>query len=145
MPLPWLQRLEKPKVKSNLPTSFTAHPVKGSGRGTTKTVPTINVNLEDVPAIDDGVYAAYVTINNTHYKAAMHIGVRPTFNDTKSCEFHILDNEIHKVPEEISATVVAYIRPVQTFASAEDLKQAITDDIHKIHGILDEHEIAPQA
>jgi FAD synthase len=137
-----LQKLEKLKVVDHkLPITFTATTIKGSGRGKLVTVPTINVNLKDVPFLKNGVYAAYIQWNGATYQAAMHMGNRPTFNDDKSCELHILDSNITKTPNKVTVIVINFIRTIKTFNNASTLKETIMDDIKKIRGILDKHEI----
>jgi len=124
-----------------LPITFKGSVITGSGRGKTQTVPTINIDLRHVPDVNTGVYAALVEYRDATHFAAMHIGKRPTFNDNKSCEIHILDHVIDKAPDELQITVVKYIRPIKKFTDAAHLKITIKDDIQKIRAILSEHEI----
>lgn len=114
---------------------FTARTVSGSGRGKDLRVPTINLDMSEVPdGIEDGLYACRV--NNTT-PAILHFGIRPTFDDSPSCEVHILDEDISVPPEELSVEIVQKIRETQKFDSAELLMEQMQKDILAARGILE--------
>ena len=116
---------------------FQATVTKGSGRGKTIGFPTINVNLEDAPAnLRTGIYACRVTLNGTVYPGAMHLGPRPVFNDTPSCEVHVIDAEITDVPKTLTIEVIEHIRNVRDFPDAAALTAQLERDIDLIRGML---------
>ncbi len=68
--------------------------------------------------------------------AVMHLGPRPTFGDTATCEVHILDRVLAATPERVTVEAVARLRDVQTFASPKELRAQIARDIADARGIL---------
>ena len=113
---------------------FTAPVVSGSGRGKDLNVPTINLDMSRVPpGIEDGLYACMV---DTNIPAVLHYGIRPTFEDTPSCEVHLLDQDVRHPPKSLTVKIVSKIRDTQKFASAEDLMEQMQKDISDARGIL---------
>lgn len=81
-------------------------------------------NLE-LPAmmqvLGEAVYAAYVTVEGVRYKAAMSVGVAPTFEQaTATCEVHILDFAGEIYGKLIEVEPVEYLRPMIKFESVEE-------------------------
>lgn len=113
---------------------FSAHTVSGSGRGKDLKVPTINLDMSEVPAgIEDGLYACTI---NSDTPAILHYGIRPTFEDTPSCEVHIIDADITDAPDELNVEIVQKIRETQKFDSADALMEQMQKDISTARGIL---------
>lgn len=123
-----------------LPLTFSASAITGAGRGKEMGIPTINVNLASVPLdLHDGVYAAYVKLDDdeTQYKAAMHHGPRPVFQDSRACEVHLLDIAPSMKPSKVHIRVIEKLRDVKHFDSPDTLKDQIQNDIEACHSILD--------
>lgn len=125
------------------PLRFSARHVNGSSRGRTLGTPTLNLNLAQVPAeLEHGIYACRVTLatidSQDAYHAVMHYGPRPVFNDTESCEVHVLDKALKGQPEVVDVEVVALLRGPDTFhfASPEAMLAQIERDIEKARAIL---------
>ncbi|HRH93886.1 MAG TPA: riboflavin kinase, partial [Candidatus Peribacteria bacterium] len=119
------------------PIVFSARTVHGSGRGRGLKVPTINMDLTDVPeGFTHGVYVCRVSIGGKQYDGALHFGPRPVFKDSESLEVHILDAVLSDVPERIEVHVLARIRDVKDFPGKDALLDAIADDIRITRGIL---------
>lgn len=119
--------------------TFNARIIKGSGRGKTLGYPTINLNLDDIPSnLEEGVYACLVNLNNEWHQAVFHFGNRPTFGDLKSGEIFVLDKNIKRSPNQISVQVLEKIREIKKFASSDDLKKQIEDDISQARDMLEE-------
>jgi len=113
---------------------FSAPVVSGSGRGKDLHVPTINLDMSKVPnTIQDGLYACMV---DTDIPAILHYGIRPTFDDTPSCEVHILDQNIGKAPKALTVEIIRKIRNTEKFASAKDLMIQMQKDISSARAIL---------
>ena len=66
----------------------------------------------------------------------MHYGPRPVFQDSSSCEVHLLDETIVKAPKEVTVEVVHRIRNVRDFPSVVALMREIEEDITAARGIL---------
>lgn len=116
---------------------FTAKVVRGSSRGKTIGFPTINVSLDDVPGdLRSGIYACRITLRGTVYPGALHYGPRPVFNDSPSCEVHIIDSVVDRVPETVDIEIIEYIRDVQNFPDAASLAAQLRRDIDQIRGML---------
>lgn len=113
---------------------FSAHVITGSGRGKDLNVPTINLDMTDIDIpIEDGLYLCMV---DGDQPGLLHYGVRPTFEDTPSCEVHILDLDITTPPKSLSVEILQKIRETQKFESAEELMSQMKEDIQTARGIL---------
>lgn len=122
---------------SSLPLRFTARIVSGSGRGRSLRVPTLNLDLEDVPNdLQDGVFACRAVIDGKTCSASMHKGSRPTFGDTPSCEVHIIDEVLSSPPETLDVEVVQFLRGIFTFPSAKALSAQMFEDNRIARDIL---------
>jgi riboflavin kinase/FMN adenylyltransferase len=127
----------------HLPLRFSARHVSGSSRGRTLGTPTLNLDLTQVPAeLAHGIYACRVTLTTIDsqdvYWAVMHYGPRPVFEDTESCEIHVLDKTILEQPDTVDVEVVALLRGPETFRfpSPEAMLAQIERDIAKARAIL---------
>lgn len=126
--------------QTDLPVTFVAKTESGRGRGKKIDVPTINLALVDVhPALEDGIYACFVMIGGERMQGAMHLGPRPAFKDTKTCEVHLLDRTIEQAPDQLKVDVIHYLRPVLDFPSSEALVAQITKDVTEARAILNAH------
>ncbi len=111
--------------------------ISGSARGRTLGIPTLNIDTAHIPRdLPEGVYAGRVTIDHTQYAAVMHYGSRPVFRDTLSFEIHLLDTLLEVAPTECDVSLVAFLRPTQSFSSSEELLLAINRDIDVTRAIL---------
>lgn len=81
--------------------------------------------------LGEGVYAAYATVEGTRCKAAVSVGVSPTFEATATAnmEVHILDFEDELVGKAIKVEFIEYLRPMVKFERTEDLIAAVMDNI----------------
>lgn len=121
--------------------SFTARVVPGSHRGKSLSVPTLNLDRARVPKeLKEGIYACFAEFSGKKYPGAMHIGPRPVFQDSHSCEVHIIDEAIAKAPKEVTVTVIAKLRDIENFKTPEALTEAMQQDIADARGILAWHE-----
>ncbi len=122
------------------PLRFTATVVPGRGRGKGLGSPTLNLSLEDVPPnLTDGVYACFAILDAGPEQAVMHLGPRPTFGDTRTCEVHLLDRTLASPPSSVSVEVMGFLRKVRTFASDRELREQIQNDIVAARGIMTAH------
>jgi riboflavin kinase/FMN adenylyltransferase len=126
-----------------VPIAFRAHVVSGSGRGKRLGVPTINLNLRDVPReLGEGIYACLVHLDEATkpLRAALHYGPRPVFKDTVACEVHLIDTALHSDPESLTVEVIGRIRDVANFPSPSALKEQILRDIEDARAMLKQHD-----
>ena len=115
-------------------TQFTAKQIEGKGRGKFLGFPTINLEIPKGFELADGVYAAWVTIDETRFRGALHWGPIPTFEETgKSLEVYVLgvgDHELsHADLSRVTVEPVARLRNIEKFASIDALTRQIELDV----------------
>jgi len=120
---------------------FLSKQIKGIGRGHSVGFPTINLIVPEDLHLDEGIYAAWVVIEDKTYKGALHFGSIPTFNlPEKTMEVHLIGLTDETVPNTndkvIEIDVVQKIREVKKFDDAEALAIGIANDIENINNIL---------
>jgi riboflavin kinase/FMN adenylyltransferase len=77
----------------------------------------------------NGVYAGYVKIENSKYKAMVNIGVRPTFNGTtKTIEVNILEFTGDLYDKILEFIFFKKIRNEMKFSNIEELKIQLESD-----------------
>lgn len=124
-----------------LKTSFTAHQVKGDGRGKKMGFPTINLTIPSDLDLAHGIYATKVTIGKHTHTGALHFGPIPTFNkETVTLEVFLLDTK--EVPKDlatkkttITVEVTARLREVLSFKDRESLVAQIAKDVSEVKTI----------
>jgi riboflavin kinase/FMN adenylyltransferase len=113
--------------------------VRGEGRGRILGIPTANLEPPPeklVPAA--GVYAAYATIGGTTYRAAVNVGVRPTFGGGRlAVEAHILDAGVDAYGQRLTLAFVERLRAEIRFPDAETLRARIVADLEEAQAVLD--------
>lgn len=95
-------------------------------------VPTVNLRLPAEMALPPyGVYATRVRVGEKRYLAATNIGVKPTFLDggAPTIEPHLLDFAGDLYGKLIHVELHKFLRPEQAFASVDELKAAIAENI----------------
>ena len=118
---------------------FSAPVVSGSGRGKDLGSPTLNVDIAHVPDdLDEGVYACTADVGSGQANAVLHYGPRDTFQDSRSCEIHLLD-EHPEATSSVEVQVIQRLRDVQKFPSAVKLQKQIATDIAQARVILASH------
>jgi riboflavin kinase/FMN adenylyltransferase len=125
-------------------TQFTAKQIKGKGRGKFLGYPTINLEVPVGFDLAEGVYAAWVTINGTKFRGALHWGPIPTFDEAaKSLEVYVLgvgDHELsHADLSAVTVEPIARLRSVSKFATIAALTQQIELDIIAVRKNLREN------
>ncbi len=106
--------------------------VHGHGRGKKLGFPTINIKPGHpnklIPGA--GVYAGEVIVNNKLYPAAVFVGERQTFNETKRViEAHLINFQGRLYGKKAVVFFKKFIRAEKKFDSAEALAQQIKKDI----------------
>ena len=93
--------------------------------------PTLNISYKGNVS---GVFVGRVFVFGKPYKAAVHVGPRPTFNDDESfCEGYLLDFDTGKnsdfVGESIEFELLEKIRDTKKFDNLDELKSQMRLDV----------------
>jgi riboflavin kinase/FMN adenylyltransferase len=116
-----------------------AEVVHGEKRGRELGYPTANLSpdLEGlVPG--DGVYAAWATVGEDRFAAAVSVGNNPTFDGVpeKRVEAHLLDQDLDLYGKTIEVAFVEYVRGMVKYTTIEDLIVQMGDDSDRARNIL---------
>ena len=112
---------------------------KGRGDGADFGFATANLQvIEHDRVLGEGVYAAYATIDGTRFKAAVSVGVSPTFEATSTAnmEVHILDFSGDLVDKPITVEFIEFLRPMIKFDSTEELIATVMGNIQWVRDNL---------
>jgi riboflavin kinase/FMN adenylyltransferase len=104
---------------------------RGSGRGHTIGMPTINLEALDPRKLlpPDGVYAVRVEWRRVRYGGMMNQGARPTFGIAeRALEIHLFDFDEDLYGEAVTVEWVRRLRDVQTFPSRDALVEQLARD-----------------
>lgn len=94
-------------------------------------IPTANLKVDPEYIIPrTGVYAGYVKIQNKFHKAMINVGKNPTFdNKDQTIEAHIIDFDEDIYDQKARFYFYDLIREEMKFASFEDLKNQLHQDV----------------
>lgn len=120
---------------------YTLCEVVQRGRGDGASFGFATANLQVKPhdrVLGEGVYAAYAHVAGTRCKAAVSVGVSPTFEATSTAnmEVHVLDFEGDLVGQPIRVEFVDYLRPMRKFDSTDELIACVMADIQWVRDNL---------
>ena len=103
---------------------------RGEGTGFGFATANLQVKLHD-RVLGEGVYAAWAAIGDARFKAAVSVGVSPTFEAATNAdmEAHILDFEGDLVGRDITLEFAEYLRPMIKFESTDELIATVTANI----------------
>ena len=105
----------------------------GNAIGATLGFPTANIRLnssKQLPA--SGVYSVVALVNGVEYKALANIGTNPTIgNDHLSLEVHLLDFQGDLYDQPLTISFLHLLREEKNFASLDELKKQIAEDVSK--------------
>ncbi len=112
--------------------------VAGMGRGRQLGVPTANLNVPPEKIVPgDGVYAAYATAAGRTCRAAVNVGVRPTFGPgAVFVEAHLIDVETDLYGQTLELAFVERLRPERRFPTVDALREQISLDVQKARTLL---------
>ncbi|MDO5335682.1 MAG: riboflavin kinase [Coriobacteriia bacterium] len=113
------------------PYCITESVISGRGEGRDMGFKTANLQIPDQrKAIDDGVYSCYAVVDGRPYRAAVSVGVAPTFENAEAnCEVHILDFTGDIYGDTIKVQFMEYLRPMIKFESTEELIATVMGNI----------------
>ncbi len=122
--------------------------VRGAGEGRRLGFPTANVSHADwlcVPG--DGVYAGLSVVDASQpLRTAISIGTRPTYGEhPRVVEAHVLDAASDFYDKPMRLFFVSRLRPQRTFADADELAEAIAQDLSAVRAapLPPEQTLAP--
>jgi riboflavin kinase/FMN adenylyltransferase len=114
--------------------------VHGSARGHSLGFPTANVGVPPgklIPAF--GIYACWAEVNGERHKAAISIGIRPTFEQNEPdvrVEAYLLDYGKDLYGQKVTLEFIQRLRDEMKFPSAEALIAQIESDVATVRSIL---------
>jgi riboflavin kinase/FMN adenylyltransferase len=113
--------------------------VSGTGRGEDLGFPTANLDISPGQALPpDGVYASWAHIDGKVYHSMTNIGQCPTFGDCeRTVEAHLVDYSGDIYGRELKIDLVDRLRDEKKFASADELKAQVAEDIKQGKTILE--------
>ncbi len=116
----------------------------GEGRGRKLGAPTANLTKIPVLLPCHGVYAGRVELGNTTVPAAVHIGPNPTFGEDRTkVEVHLIDWTGELYSEQLRCSLLGRLRDVRKFASSEELRAQINNDIESCRAIFNSQQNRP--
>jgi riboflavin kinase/FMN adenylyltransferase len=114
--------------------------VHGSARGHSLGFPTANVGVPPgklIPAF--GIYACWAEVNGERLKAAISIGIRPTFEQNEPdvrVEAYLLDYGKDLYGQKVTLEFIQRLRDEMKYPSAEALIAQIESDVATVRSIL---------
>lgn len=114
--------------------------VPGDGRGRVLGFPTANLELERGDPPVDGIYAAWVRIDDGPHRwaASVSVGTNPTFagDRERRVEVHLHDVDIDLYGRRLAVALVAHLRPTLRFDGVDALIAQTADDIAHCRTLL---------
>lgn len=111
--------------------------IAGEKRGRALGFPTANLDAGSQMIPADGVYGATAWVADDRYTCALSIGHTPTFSGTRRLiEAHLLDFADDLYGRQLSVDLQSWVRPQQTFASAEDLVRQLKQDVQTVRSTV---------
>ncbi|MFJ3472755.1 riboflavin kinase [Microbacterium maritypicum] len=107
--------------------------VPGDGRGRELGFPTANLALDHEDLPDDGIYAAWVRIDDDllSWAASVSVGMNPTFDGDRErrVEVHLHDVDLDLYGRRLAVALVARLRPTLRFDGVDALIAQTADDV----------------
>ena len=122
------------------PYSLHGPVIHGEGRGKEINVPTANIGYSHekiIPA--NGIYACWASLQGERFRAAINIGINPTFTPEKqipNVEVHLLDFDREIYGQDVRLEFVARLRDEVKFDSVDGLVEQIWKDVEETRKIL---------
>jgi riboflavin kinase / FMN adenylyltransferase len=113
--------------------------VAGEGRGSTQTVPTLNLSTNAEVLPKNGVYVTRTRdlSGRREWPSITNVGVRPTFDGhNRTIETYLLAPLKGSQPREISVEFLRWVREERKFENAEALKAQILRDVNRAQAYL---------
>ena len=124
----------------NYPYLLTGKVVRGLKIGRTLGYPTANLKIENRHKLipPNGIYAAYVTFDESRHQAMFYIGNRPSIEGEAelTLEAHIFDFQEDIYGKIIQVELIEFIRDDEKFEGMEALKASLGRDREKVLRVL---------
>ncbi len=118
------------------PYVVTGRVVRGDGRGRGLGFPTANLLPVTTTRLGEGIYTVYAEVDGHLHPAAVHVGPIPTFCiERPVIEAHLLDYDEDLSGRQIRLHFLERLRDIRSFSSAEELREAISDDVIRTRAI----------
>ena len=104
---------------------------KGEQRGRTLGFPTANLGEIKVAVPANGVYAGFAILGDSRYRAAIHLGPNPTFEEKKGgkVEIHLIDYDGDLYGRTLAVEFVDRVRKIAKFDSVDELTDQLRRDV----------------
>lgn len=111
----------------------------GHGVGKKIGFPTLNISYDGKLR---GIFVGRVFVLGKPYKAAIHVGSRPTFDDDRvSCESYLLDFDGGDFGgETVEFELLEKIRDIKKFDNLDELKLQLNLDVEFVKSWYNRHE-----
>jgi len=118
--------------------TLSAKVISTDKRGRVLGFPTANLDIKPGQALpNNGVYGTITGVDGKQFASATNIGTRPTFgNSEKTVETHLLAYEGDLYGKELEVKFICKLRDEKRFASPEELKTQIEEDVKKVRTIV---------
>jgi riboflavin kinase/FMN adenylyltransferase len=130
------------------PFSVLGTVVHGRAIGRTMGYPSANIDPHNEALPPLGVYAVQACVGGRFHDGALNFGTRPTFDKDNAVppllELHLLDFSGSLYDQEIEAFFIERLRDEWYFATIEELKTQIADDVARTRQILAQKGISPE-
>lgn len=104
--------------------------IEGKGEGRKIGYPTANVEYSVSPTpLEHGVWIVRVLIQNRVYRGLAIVGMWHLSNGLPSVEVSVLDFSDDVYGKTLTVSLIAYLRPLQTFTGTDTLVQQIEKDV----------------
>jgi riboflavin kinase/FMN adenylyltransferase len=113
--------------------------VHGDGLGRQIGIPTANLDVRGLALPPKGVYAAHADVGGKTCRAVLNIGHRPTVQSSHAdlrLEAHLLDFQGDLYGQELEVTFAEKLREEMKFASLDELRAQIAQDIREAQRIF---------
>ncbi len=125
-------RVEDARQMLGRPFSLEGEIGPGTGQGRKLVVPTLNLTTPQETLPKTGVYATEAIVQGKAYRAATNVGVRPTFDGTRTTiESHLLGFSEHLSDGRMELRFWKRLREERKFAGPEALREQVLQDIEQ--------------
>ncbi|MEV4737845.1 MULTISPECIES: riboflavin kinase [unclassified Microbacterium] len=122
------------------PVMLTGVVVSGDGRGRDLGFPTANLDLDDGILPRDGIYAAWVRVDDDAHpwEASVSVGANPTFagDRARRVEVHLHDAALDLYGRRLRVELVAWLRGTLRFPDAASLVAQSAEDVARCRALL---------
>ena len=118
---------------------MTGNVIEGDKRGHALGFPTANLQPQERKVTPGtGVYAGFALVGGEVHKAAINVGVRPTFGEGELLvEAYLLDFEGNLYGRSLAVEFVRYLRPELEFGSVTELTDRMKNDVEEARRVLE--------